>query len=213
MYVDKNLLEVKKSFNELQSEVNTKFVSFEQMGEEIQKVCETLQDTFLKRSKYDDYTQDIDRKLAAMRSQEQKAIAGVNDLNAFVETLQQRIYKKVDIKAMDALVECQAKFVVYEDLKDLYNKVMPPLEEFDREIQEISNKQEQQREVIQRYDVVMTDKASKFSVTDLELQCRKKYAEIVDLEEHQSSSNQKMTSMKQAVDEINSTLRVLQEHI
>ena len=64
---------------------------------------------------------------------------------------------------------------MYEDLKDLYDKVIPPLKAFDEEIQDISKEQEQQRQVVLRYDAILTEKASKFSVTDLEMSSRKNY--------------------------------------
>ena len=73
-----------------------------------------------------------------MHKVEARAIAGINDLNAYVEALKKALDNKVDEKQFDKVLESQKSFCTYDDLKDLYKKTVPALEKFQTNIDEIS---------------------------------------------------------------------------
>ena len=142
-YVDHRLADINVAIENVSKTLLDKYVTFGQMDGEIQKCCDELSKFFLKRTKYEHDFAETDRMLAAMRTMDKKAVNGINELNDYVEVLRDSLSRKVDQKVMDRLVESQKKFIVYEDLKDLYDKVIPPLKAFDEEIQDISKEQEQ----------------------------------------------------------------------
>jgi hypothetical protein len=89
-----------------------------------------LSNDFITKKAYEiDYKRN-DTMLQDMKVLEKKAIQGVNNLNDYVEVLKRKIDKKVDMKMYDHLADSLDKFVVFEDLKDLYDKTIPPLENF-----------------------------------------------------------------------------------
>lgn len=62
-------------------------------------------------------------------------------------------------------------------MKDLYAKTIPALERFQTAIEEMSVEQVQQKNILANFDMIMLEKASKFSVIDLEIASRKSYLE------------------------------------
>ena len=52
-------------------------------------------------------------------------------------------------------------------MKDLYGKVLPPLSSFEAKMDEMSSSYEQSKEVIRRYDEIISEKASKTSIKEL----------------------------------------------
>lgn len=56
----------------------------------------------------------------------------------------------------------------YQELKDLYNKVMPTLQRYDAKMMDMSRDYERSKEIIRRYDEVLLEKANKLAVKELE---------------------------------------------
>lgn len=56
---------------------------------------------------------------------------------------------------------------MYQDLKDLYSKVLPPLSTFEAKMDEMSASYEQSKEMIRRYDEVLSDKAGKTAIKEI----------------------------------------------
>jgi hypothetical protein len=80
---------------------------------------------------------------ADMRVVEKKAIRLCNDLNEGFEVLKKRLEKKTDLKLFGEFCDKLQKFVVFEDLQELYQKCIPPLESFTITIEEVRIEQEQ----------------------------------------------------------------------
>lgn len=57
-------------------------------------------------------------------------------------------------------------------MKDLYNKVLPPLSGFEKKMEDMHAGYEQSKEMIRRYDEVISDKAGKTSIRELHEQLR-----------------------------------------
>ena len=75
--------------------------------------------------------------------------------------------KKAD-KTELARVQDQFKnYALYQDLKDLYGKVLSPLATFEAKMEEMGDSYEQSKEMIRRYDEVMSDKASKTAIKEI----------------------------------------------
>ena len=56
---------------------------------------------------------------------------------------------------------------MYQDLKDLYALVLPPMSLFESKMNEMSQGYEQSMEMIRRYDEVISDKANKTAIIEL----------------------------------------------
>ena len=59
------------------------------------------------------------------------------------------------------------KYCKYQDMKDLYNKVIPTLSQFETKMEEMSTGYEQSMEIIRRYDEIIAEKASKTSIFEI----------------------------------------------
>ena len=67
-------------------------------------------------------------------------------------------------------------FASYKDLKELYGKVVPPLAEFEKSMQEFTKGHKAFEEMLARYDEIMAQKANKTSLIEVEKKCNEKYA-------------------------------------
>ena len=103
----------------------------------------------------------------------------------------------------------------YSHLKDLYNKVIPSIQGFEGNIKEFNLEMEQHKEMIQRFDEVLSSKASKFSIDKIQdefknylhLSDHKQLHERVGFELGQINST--IDSMKFSINEMND--RIIQE--
>ncbi len=75
--------------------------------------------------------------------------------------------RKTDKVETERQWEEMKKYALYNDLKDLYGKVIPPLAGFDAKMDMMSQSYEQSKEMIRRYDEVLLDKANKTSIKEI----------------------------------------------
>ena len=86
--------------------------------------------------------------------------------NFQVET-SERLARKAERTELLGVVESLKKYALYQDLKDLYGKVLPPLSTFEAKMEEMSASYEQSKEMIRRYDEIMSEKASKTAIKEI----------------------------------------------
>jgi hypothetical protein len=67
--------------------------------------------------------------------------------------------------------------------------------------------------VIVRYDTILTEKASKFSVTELDIVGRKKYCEKTHVDFVEAEHDARIMTLNEKFDKLNTTLTILQESI
>jgi hypothetical protein len=76
-------------------------------------------------------------------------------------------------------------YALYQDLKDLYAKVLPPLSTFESKMTEMSLGYEQSKEIIIRYDEILSEKANKTAIKELYENMRN-YIKVDKFKEHQN---------------------------
>jgi hypothetical protein len=74
-------------------------------------------------------------------------------------------------------------YALYQDLKDLYAKVLPPLSTFESKMTEMSLGYEQSKEIIIRYDEILSEKANKTAIKELYENMRN-YIKVDKFKEH-----------------------------
>jgi hypothetical protein len=73
--------------------------------------------------------------------------------------------KKTDIHTLEKQIENLCK---YDDLKILYNKVVPAVQGFEENLIDIERDVETYKQIVNRFDEVIIQKASKVSLANLE---------------------------------------------
>lgn len=61
------------------------------------------------------------------------------------------------------------RFAEYDDLKDLYKKVIPPLSEFEASVQMVEKRVNEFSEVLRRFDEILSKKVDKTYIKSLQL--------------------------------------------
>ena len=74
-------------------------------------------------------------------------------------------------------------FCEYKDLKELYSKVMPPLQQMGEDLATLETNMNHNREIIRRFDEVLLDKASKVAVQEV-YEYVARFLEKTPFEEH-----------------------------
>ena len=90
-----------------------------------------------------------------------------NELKEQYVEIGQLLSKKTDNTETERILESLKLYALYQDLKDLYAKVMPPLSVFEEKMDSMAAGYEQSKEMIRRYDEVISDKASKRAITEI----------------------------------------------
>ena len=86
------------------------------------------------------------------------------------------IKEKADIKSVVQVIDKLKHYAQLKDLKELYEKVVPQLAEFEKSMQDFVTDNLQFKQMITRYDEVMAQKANKTSLIGLEKKCKEKFA-------------------------------------
>jgi hypothetical protein len=83
------------------------------------------------------------------------------------------LLRKTDNVETQRVWEEFKKYSSYDDLKDLYNKVMPTLKNYEQKMMVMGNEYEQSKEMIRRYDEILSEKANKMAIIEVYEHCNK----------------------------------------
>jgi hypothetical protein len=75
--------------------------------------------------------------------------------------------KKTEISETQKIWDEFKNYSTYEDMKELYSKVLPPLSTFEDKMLLMSSEYEQAKEIIGHYDEIISEKANKTTITEL----------------------------------------------
>ncbi len=120
--------------------------------------------------------------------------------------------KKTDKLDLQKVWEQFNKYAMYQDLKDLYNKVLPPLSTFEAKMDEMSASYEQSKEMIRRYDEVISDKANKTAIKEI-YEVMRNYPRNEKIKEIQGGFQKQVDGLKEEMETINSTLKFVSDNI
>lgn len=115
------------------------------------------EDNYMKHKKADEHFKKVEGMIRNLE----------NDLKEQYVEIGQLLAKKTDNTETERILENLKLYALYQDLKDLYAKVMPPLAVFEEKMDMMAAGYEQSKEMIRRYDEVMSDKASKRAITEV----------------------------------------------
>jgi hypothetical protein len=130
-----------------------------------------VRSTYLTEERYLDFKEEYMMKNKRVDESFKKVDAMIRDVEneikeQYVE-IGELMSKKTDITETERILDSLKMYALYQDLKDLYAKVMPPLATFEQKMDEMAAGYEQSKEVIRRYDEVISDKASKSAIKDV----------------------------------------------
>ena len=127
--------------------------------------------------------------------------------------LKKKVSNKADQEALDQLAENQKSYSTLRDLKDLYNKVVPQLSEFEKTMCEFEKNHLQFKEMITRYDEVIAQKANKTALIGVEVKCRESFVKKDDHEEQATKMNEQLNEHGVQIDKLNQTMQILNENL
>ena len=91
-----------------------------------------------------------------------------NEIDDDIDRIKGRI-KKCDEDVRNIMKNFQ-NFAEYQDLRDLYSKVIPEIQRFEDKMQEMLNEQAKTSLIVKRFDEVLIEKASKQQIRELKLE-------------------------------------------
>lgn len=120
--------------------------------------------------------------------------------------------KKTDKSETAKIWEQFKNYALYQDLKDLYSKVLPPLSGFECKMEEMSASYEQSKEMIRRYDEVMSEKASKTAIKEI-YEVMRNYARQERIKEVHNALNKQIDTLREQMETLDNTLKFVSENI
>ena len=115
---------------------------------------------------------ELDEKVSTAGEQVEAQSKEINitlkDFSTKVNDFKDQLDEKIDTTFLDPLWDNFARFALYEDFKDLYNKVMPEIKKFESRIIIIDKELNKNNEIIQEFDKSISQKANKVSTRDFE---------------------------------------------
>eukprot|EP00347_Sterkiella_histriomuscorum_P012456 403368505 len=103
-------------------------------------------------------------------------------------------------------------YAEYSDLKDLYQKVLPELSKFEDKVQELTTDCEKVSEIVRRFDEVLSEKASKQNIDDIQIQL-KEYVTQERLWNYKNENDKRIDECFKKYDHLEETLDILGQNI
>ena len=120
---------------------------------------------------------------------------------------------KEDKTQVEKLVDKFKNYSTLKELKGLYNKVMPQLQNFEEVLQEYQGDHQQFKKMLARYDEILATKSNKTSLLELEHKVNSKFANKNDLWELNVDFNKQLQENKGIQDKLTSTMDHLNENL
>ena len=130
----------------------------------------------------------------------------LNKLFVIIET-------KVEIARFEELKAFVKKMPQMYDLKELYEKVVPPLSEFEKSMAQYSNAHKKFEQIIIRTDQVLLDKASKVSITELRQEMKVNYSLISKVDDVDYELTERMLKIEDQQDQIVNNLQKMEDRL
>ncbi|CAI2386643.1 unnamed protein product [Moneuplotes crassus] len=196
--LEDRLNEVSMKLNKLQAKLASDYHDKDHIGLILTNLKEYNIDTFVEIPKYEKRFTSVQEKFDEFKSNiktfDSKLVGFLTDFTN--STKLQAIENKKLSKGLDLKVG--EEYVT----KVLENKIFGPIERFRKQVSEFYLENAQQKKIIQRFDEVITEKASKLVVEDLLLKSK----ECTESLKHDSTI---LDSLSSAVHEINNKLSTL----
>eukprot|EP00347_Sterkiella_histriomuscorum_P007561 403348445 len=130
-----------------------------------------------------------------------------------LKSVQNTLPKKAENTEIKKVWENFVNYCSYQDLKDLYNKVMPPLSSFESKMMEMSRDYDQSKEMIRRYDEVLLEKANKMAIKEVYETMAANYVKNKPYDESYSEHEQKLQKLFEETKEMRDNLQIITENI
>lgn len=173
-------------FQEKMQEVDDKLVNkmgIPEFNEALQQFDEDLKEE--NKETYE-YIQSVKKHFAVVTKEIEKIR---EDFRAYDE----RLIGKTSVEETQQIWDNFNKFAFYDDLKDLYNRTLPELSRFEERLIKQNATLEKNDIILRRYDEVLTEKASKIDVKDLEKLMRTGFTPIQDFKDMFEKLNDRIT--------------------
>ena len=98
-------------------------------------------------------------------------------------------------------------------MKDLYNRVLPPLKRVEERVLLMSSEHEQNKEMIRRYDEVLAQKANKAALRELKEDADKTYAKMESVDRVRIEGAEKVDALKLLIKTLQDMLQAINDTI
>jgi len=112
--------------------IRTEYVRREDLGEEMLKLNVQIEATYLSQLEAKNQWRGMFEQLQAFEKSNKKTVATLKDNSDYLEVVRKKLAEKAEDKTVKAIQEILKTQASYRDLKELYNKVLPPLSTFEK---------------------------------------------------------------------------------
>ncbi len=134
------------------------------MSEDVSREYYTIRDSLIFKQSVEDSLKEVEYSFQRMSSR-QREFEGL--YREYQDETTQILARKTEKTELQAVQDQFKNYALYQDLKDLYGKVLPPLSTFEAKMEEMGDSYEQSKEMIRRYDEIMSEKASKSTIKEI----------------------------------------------
>lgn len=151
--------------------------------------------SYLKQNLFEENRKQIDIKFYNLKESVESSKKAIDKNLSILKDLEQDVDLKSDRIEVDKIKIMLEDFCKYTDLKALYDKVVPNLQKLEEDLDDLNRDMLTNKEIIRRFDEVMTTKASKITVQRLEL-LMNDYLTVTQFNSFEKTQDQKHHEVK-----------------
>ncbi|CDW75242.1 UNKNOWN [Stylonychia lemnae] len=173
-------------------EINTNYLPLERFNEFYQR--------------YQNTSQKYQLDITNLDNLAMKAAEDIMELEKIITT-------RAHQSEIQKLWENFPNYCSYQDLKDLYSKVLPPLAHFEEKMDRMNQGYEQSKEMIRRYDEIISDKANKVAINEIYQYVNETFVKQNPYNTQHEESSKKIDQLFINLSDLKDTLQVITEGI
>eukprot|EP00347_Sterkiella_histriomuscorum_P007336 403349342 len=160
----------------------TYFIKRDDCIEEIKKMGDGLMEVLKNYTTKQDFQkeiQDLQRKVKLLKDETAEFRKSVSRIDNDIGHTRRIVAKKADDTELQTLKNNTDQFTTKHDLRKIENNVYPKIQEFQKEMIKHTQQAKIHDDIIQRYDEIISEKASKWSLTEFKQEVNDNYTKLM----------------------------------
>lgn len=174
---------IDERLEDMMGKIRKKYATLHKLEQSTEHLSDTIFKQVLTKKEFKKEWKVIDEKVSELELSNAKLSKKVKETHEKVKDIRDKIHNKAEQRDVTKLASEMRNFASFKDLQELYGKVVPQLSAFEGTMSEFQKGHQQFEEMLQRYDEIISQKASKTSLIGVEKKFIDKYAKKDEVED------------------------------
>ena len=202
--VDVYARNIQNKLSELTNNINTNYYNSKAVDDWFSRFDSNCSKNYIKQTVYNNDNKKVEKQINGLENRLMINTENVSSNKANITDLTSMMRNKIEKSEFYELKNYTNLLCKYDDLKDLYSKVMPSIKNFEDNMILLNQDMHRNSQIIRRFDEIINEKANKVAINDVYEHLSSKYVS-------DSNFKDKIQLQDDKIQELNSTVENLED--